>query len=218
MARDGAPLDRILAHLGEHGVEALDLNLACDARTARTCAAGSALFDHLPALRAVVSAARRHWPGLLTAKIRLGHEGADWRARFVERLHLLAAEGVDAVVLHPRFFEEKFKRRARLELLPWVASLTRLPLIANGDITGPDFVRAHAPHLQAAAGIMLGRMALVRPWIFATWDAPAEVDRAAVWNRMHAGPWSRRLLLWHDRERRHLRLRHSLSSRRIPAG
>jgi tRNA-dihydrouridine synthase len=99
---------------------------------------------------------------------------------FRRRLHLLEAEGVDAVVLHPRFFEEKFKRRARLELLPWVASLTSLPLIANGDITGPDFVRAHAPHLQAAAGIMLGRTAVVQPWIFATWDAPVEVDLAAV--------------------------------------
>ena len=130
--------------------------------------AGSALFENLDSLRAVLHKVRRLWPHVLTAKIRLGHQRPEWQPRFVERLRVLEEAGVDAVILHPRFFEEKFKRRARHELFPWAASLTRLPLIANGDLSGPDTLQGRAEHFQSVSAVMLGRMAVARPWIFAT--------------------------------------------------
>ena len=181
-ARD--PLERVLHQLAAQGVEAVDLNLACNARSVRACSAGSALFKNAEALRAVVGEARRHWSGILTAKIRLGSQSKDWESRFAERLRLLEDAGVDAVTLHPRFFEEKFRRRARMELIPWAASLTRLPLIANGDLGSPEQVRAQADHLRAACAVMLGRMAVTRPWIFAAWNGPVSVDLAAIWRKM----------------------------------
>jgi len=184
MVRESDPLDRILDRLGAHGVEAVDLNLACDAVSVRACEAGSSLFEKVPALRKVVEEARRHWPGLLTAKIRLGSRRSDWEARFIERLRVLEDCGLDAVTLHPRFFEDKFRRRARLELIPWAASLTRLPLIANGDLGGPEDVEVHAVHLRPACAVMIGRMAIARPWLFAHWAAPAAVDFAEVWRTM----------------------------------
>jgi tRNA-dihydrouridine synthase B len=184
MVNDRDPLERVLDRLGEAGADALDLNLACDAKAIRSCWAGSALFDNLEALRAVLHKARRLWPHLLTAKIRLGHQCPEWQPRFVERLRLLEEAGVDAVILHARFFEEKFKRRARHELFPWAASLTRLPLIANGDLSGRDMVQAQAGLFQSVSAVMLGRMAVAQPWIFATWDQPKSIDLAAVWRAM----------------------------------
>ena len=185
MVRAGDPLDRVLARLAEHGADAVDLNLACDAMSIRACEAGSALFENLEALRSVAQEARRHWPGLLMAKIRLGRRRPDWQPGFVARLRLLEEAGVDAVTLHPRFFEDKFRRRARLELIPWAACLTRLPLIANGDLAGPDQVQAQAEHLGPASAIMIGRMAIARPWLFASWDRPESVDLADIWRKMH---------------------------------
>jgi tRNA-dihydrouridine synthase len=185
MVRASDPIERILNRLGENRVDAIDLNLACDAMSIRACEAGSALFDNLEALREVLEATRRHWPHLLAAKIRLGGRGPDWQPRFIERLKLLEDAGVDVVTLHPRFFEDKFKRRARHELIAWAASLTRMPLIANGDLDSPGQVDALAAHLRPACGIMIGRMAIVRPWIFAAWDAPVAIDHAAVWRKMH---------------------------------
>ena len=179
------PLERILGQLEEMGADALDLNLACNSRAVRSRLAGSALFEDLDSLRAVLHRVRTLWPHLLTAKIRLGYERPEWQPRFVERLRLLEDAGVDAVILHARFFEERFKRRARHELFPWAASLTRLPVIANGDLAGPDTLRESAGHFQSASAIMLGRMAVARPWIFANWDQPAEVDLAAIWDRMY---------------------------------
>ena len=184
MVRAGDPLDRVLDRLGEHGVEAVDLNLACDAFSIRACEAGSALFENLESLRSVVRVARQHWPGLLTAKIRLGSRRPDWEPRFLERVRVLEEGGFDALTLHPRFFEDKFRRRARIELIPWAVSQTRLPVIANGDLTGPADIAAQAAHLQPAHAIMIGRMAIARPWVFAAWDAPIAVDHADIWRKM----------------------------------
>lgn len=179
------PLERVLDRLGEAGAEAVDLNLACNAKAIRSRWAGSALFENLESLRVVLHKVRKLWPHVLTAKIRLGHQRPEWQPRFVERLRLLEEAGVDAVILHPRFFEEKFGRRARHELFPWVASLTRLPLIANGDVSGPETLQGQAGHFQSVSAVMLGRMAVARPWIFANWDRPGSVDLAAIWNLMH---------------------------------
>ncbi len=185
MARALDPLDRVLDRLGEHGADAVDLNLACDAHAIRARASGSALFENLEALTTVVTSLRRHWPGLLTAKIRLGARHPDWQARFTQRIRILEACGADALVLHPRFFEDKFRGRARHEHLAWVSTLTRLPLIANGDLTGPESVHAQAKTLQPAAAIMIGRMAIAQPWIFAAWNDPHTVDPADFWRRLH---------------------------------
>lgn len=178
------PLEQVLDRLGEHGVEAVDINLACDALAARARSSGSALFDNFDALRIVIGLARRCWPGILTAKIRLGSRRPDWQPQFIERLRFLEEAGVDAVTLHPRFFEDKFKRLARQDLIPWAASLTRLPLIANGDLAGPAHIASRADDLRPASAVMIGRMAIAQPWLFAQWDAPVEVDLANVWRRM----------------------------------
>jgi tRNA-dihydrouridine synthase B len=185
MVNANDPVERILDRLGEAGADALDLNLACNARSIRSCSAGSALFDDLDALRAVLHKVRKLWPHVLTVKIRLGHQRPEWQPSFVERLRLLEEAGVDAVILHARFFEDKFKRRARHELLPWAASLTPLPLIANGDLSGSETLQGRANHFQSVSAVMLGRIAVACPWVFATWGRPVSVDLASIWNRMY---------------------------------
>jgi tRNA-dihydrouridine synthase B len=183
MVRQGDPLDSILARLGEGGADGVDLNLACDALSIRACEAGSALFENRQALQNVLESARRHWPGLLTVKIRLGSRRPDWESRLQERLAVIADAGVDAVVVHPRFFEDKFRRRARHEWLATLASVLRLPLIANGDLAGPEDVQRRRQQLAPACGVMIGRMAVACPWLFAAWDGPVEVDPRDVWHR-----------------------------------
>jgi tRNA-dihydrouridine synthase B len=179
------PVERIIDRLGEIGADALDLNLACNARSIRSRLAGSALFDNRDALSAVLHKVRKLWPHVLTVKIRLGHQRPEWQAGFVGRLRLLEEAGVDAVILHPRFFEDKFKGRARHELFPWAASLTSLPLIANGDLSGSHALQAQGDRFQSVNAVMLGRMAVACPWVFAGWDRPVSVDLASIWNRMY---------------------------------
>lgn len=178
------PLDRVIGRLSELRPDGLDINLACHAPAIRRQSAGSRLFDDAERLATVLDGVRRNWSGLLTVKIRLGTDTPGWEERFAVRARLFESAGVDAVILHPRFFEEKFKRHARHERLAWAASLTRLPLIANGDIVGPATAAGTPALFAPACGLMVGRMAVMQPWVFGAWEQPITVDRAAVWQRM----------------------------------
>ncbi len=184
MIRNTDRLDAVIGRLSEIAPDGLDVNLACHAPSIRRLDAGSQLFENLPELSAVLEMARKHWSGLLTVKIRLGRDTPAWKERFAERMKLFEDVGMDAVILHPRFFEDKFRRSARHELLPWVASLTRLPLIASGDVVSVAAVRGNPDRFKSAAGLMLGRIVAARPWIFASWDKAIEVDYGEVWRRL----------------------------------
>lgn len=184
MLRPGDPIDRVVERVASLQPDGIDVNLACHAPAIRHLDAGSRLFTDAAALARALGALRAYWPGLLLVKIRLGPEDPGWRDVLRARLRLFEDAGVDALTLHPRFFEDKFKRRARHEELAWVAAQTRLPVIANGDLDGPGAVAARAAHLARAAAVMVGRMAVVQPWIFAHWDRPVPVDHAALWHRM----------------------------------
>ncbi len=164
--------------------DGLDLNCACPAPKIRQRGAGSELFTDRPRLEGILRALRREWPGVLTVKIRLGRPEPSWRTILGDRLRLFADCGVDAVTLHPRFADEKLKRRARHEVFPELLAETRLPLIASGDLHGPEGVRRQAAALAGVAGIMVGRLAVVRPWIFRAWSDPDFFpEPVAVWER-----------------------------------
>ena len=184
MTDDAARLPEIVDRLAPVAPDGLDLNCACGAATIRRQGGGAALFEDADRLRRVVAALRRSFPGPLTAKIRLGRARDDWRPRLWERIRVLEEEGVDAIILHPRFVEDKFKRIARHDWMPEVAARMRVPLIANGDLAGAADVRRRAEAFRGVAGWMVGRQAVVRPWIFARWEQPGPPeDGAAVARR-----------------------------------
>lgn len=185
LVTDTDRLPAIIERLAEVAPDGLDLNSACPAPKVRQKRGGADLFEDARRLREIVRELRRLFPGPLTVKIRLGAASAHWRQRLRERLALLADEGVDAVTAHPRFAQEGLRRSARHELYAELAEAARLPIIANGDITGPEAARRFAPQLAPAAGLMVGRMAAARPWCFAQWHRPdLAVDPAEVWRRL----------------------------------
>lgn len=185
MLRPTDPIEVIVDKVSAMGPDGLDLNLACYAPVIRQLDAGSRLFENAPALRDVLSRVRARWPGPLLAKIRLGRDTVGMEARFEERLRIIEDAGVDAITLHVRFFEDKFKRRARHELFQWAATLTRLPIVANGDIQSRAQIEDNPRIFRSVSGLMIGRMAIARPWIFAGWRDPISVNLAEVWQRMH---------------------------------
>lgn len=178
------PLAAMVERLVAFGADGIDVNCACPSPSIRALRAGAFLFEDEDRLVRVLRELRRCYAGPLTVKIRLGKNSPDWREQLSRRLKLIEDCGADAITLHPRFRDEKLKRAARHDLFPWAAAQTRLPLIANGDITGPEIFGSFPEHFAAAAGIMVGRMAAVRPWIFAQWRRPAPVDVAAVWDTL----------------------------------
>ena len=185
LAWDTARLAETIERLSPLKPDGLDLNAACAAPSVLRSRGGADLCEDPARLCAILRVMRRAFAGPLFVKLRLGRETEGWRERLHARLRLLEDEGVDALTVHPRFHEEKFKRSARHELIAELAARTRLPVIASGDICGAHDPDARSAALAPAAGLMIGRMAAACPWVFARWHDPElAVDPAQVWRRL----------------------------------
>jgi len=177
----------IIEKLGAVSPHALDINAACPAPEILPRGFGAALYRDAKRLESVVRSVRANWGGVLTVKCRIGGDDKDWKATFRDRMKLFEAEGVDAVIVHPRFFNEKLRRVARWELFDWISAQTALPIIANGDITGAPEQSPRAALFSSARGIMIGRMAVVKPWIFREISrGPEVIDYAGVWEKYYS--------------------------------
>ena len=186
LVTEATRLPATLARLAPASRDGIDINLGCPAATVQQQGGGSNLFDDPARLRDIIHTIRRDFAGPLSVKIRLGRSTPDWRTVLHDRLHLLEDEGIDALTLHPRFAEESLNRfQPRHICYAELAAVTRLPIIANGDITGRDYVQMNESLLAPAAGLMIGRMAAARPWIFAQWHEPElRMDHHEVWTRL----------------------------------
>ena len=79
---------------------------------------------------------------------------------------MLEDEGIDMLSVHARLKKESFARRPRWEWIARIKEWLRIPVIANGGIftvqDAKDCLR-----VCGADGLMLGRGAVVKPWLFA---------------------------------------------------
>lgn len=165
---------------------ALDINAACPAPEILPQGYGASLFRDAGRFERVLKAVRRCWDGALTVKCRIGDDNEKWKQTLCERMKLCEDTGIDAVFVHPRYFNEKLKHRARWELFEWICGRTSLPVIANGDIDGAATIADHSSFFASVRGIMLGRIAVVKPWVFRDFGkAPPPIDYAAVWKTFY---------------------------------
>jgi nifR3 family TIM-barrel protein len=150
----------------DRGAHVVDINMGCPVDKVLKKDGGSKLLcDPDGTLRLVekVRAALKHTP--LTAKMRLGWDDRSIVAPQLARR--LEDAGVAMVTVHGRTTEMKFSGEARLDgIAQVVAAVKSIPVIGNGDVRTPH----HAQRMMQAtrcAGIMIGRAALARPWLFA---------------------------------------------------
>jgi tRNA-dihydrouridine synthase B len=166
---------------------AIDLNLGCPAPEIQHGGSGAALFRDFERLKFVLHRIRTCYDGTLTVKCRLGDEPERWRGPFTERLRLFEDFNVHAITVHPRYSTEKLKRRARWSEFPWIAAQTRLPVIGNGDVRSLKDVENNRGWFSPLAGLMLGRIAAQKPWIFCEFSGVTlpEINHAEIWDRLY---------------------------------
>ncbi|NBS38391.1 MAG: tRNA dihydrouridine synthase DusB [Betaproteobacteria bacterium] len=145
------------------------LNMGCPAKKVCALAAGSALMGQeslaLEIVEAVVEAlAHRREPVPVTVKMRTGINTA---SRNVRSLALaMASIGVSMIVVHGRTREQGFSGAAAYEDIGQVKASLSIPVIANGDIDSAAKAREVLAQ-TGCDGLMVGRAALGRPWLFA---------------------------------------------------
>ena len=145
-----------------NGADAIDVNMGCPAKTVTGGEAGSALMRDLDHAERLLAAVRGAVAVPVTVKMRLGWDHASLNAPELAR----RAEGLglDAVTVHGRTRQQFYKGRADWAAIRAVVAATRLPVIANGDVTSLAEARACLA-ASGAAGIMVGRAAVGRPWL-----------------------------------------------------
>jgi tRNA-dihydrouridine synthase 3 len=146
----------------------------------------------------------------VTAKIRLGWN--DKSRNHVEQAQAAVDGGADAIIVHGRTRDARYRQEADWNAIGEVVSAVSVPVIGNGDLLFPQDIAA-ARARSGCAAVMVGRGALVKPWIFreATtgyWDISAE-ERIGVYRRYvalavehwgadeHGTTRAREFLRWH---------------------
>ena len=160
---DAAMMAAAARHNVELGAQIIDLNMGCPAKKVCRVDAGSALLRDEPLVAAICAAVVRAVAVPVTLKIRTGYDRSRRNAVAVARIAQDA--GIAALTVHGRTREDHYEGEAEYETIAAVKQAVRIPVIANGDVTGP---RKAAAVLAAtgADALMIGRGALGNPWIF----------------------------------------------------
>lgn len=148
-----------------HRIDAqgIDLNFGCPAPKLRKQGAGCFLTKDHDLVKKIISTFRKNTHLPLTAKIRLG-ETHDVVA-FKEFCKIIEGEGVDCMTVHARLNGEKFCRKPRWEWIEKAKNCIKIPVIANGGIFTVEEAK-RCLTVSGADGLMIGRGAAFRPWIF----------------------------------------------------
>jgi len=147
----------------DQGAEIIDINMGCPAKKVCNKAAGSALLRDEPLVAEILSTTVAAVSVPVTLKIRTGWDRDHRNAVYIAKL----AEdcGVAALAVHGRTRADHYQGEAEYDTIAAVKAAVRIPVFANGDIDTPD----KAVAVLAATGcdgVMIGRAAQGRPWIF----------------------------------------------------
>ncbi len=164
---DPAALAAVGARLAtELRVSVVDINFGCPVRRVTEHArSGSYLLGQPRRVEQIVGrVVRACRPVPVTAKIRLGVSRD--RINAAEVVRAVEEAGGGAVTVHGRTANQQFRGRADWDRIAQLKPhLKRIPLIGNGDLRTPQSV-VEAMRRYPVDGVMVGRAALVRPWLF----------------------------------------------------
>ena len=147
----------------EFGAQIIDINMGCPAKKVCNKAAGSALMKDEKLVRAILEAVVAAVDIPVTLKMRTGW---DWDNRNAPVIARMAEDaGIQALAVHGRTRADKYNGNAEYDTIAAVKASVGIPVFANGDITTPEKARQVLAH-TGADGLLIGRGAQGRPWIF----------------------------------------------------
>jgi len=145
------------------GAQIIDINMGCPAKKVCNQQAGSALLADEPRVAAILSAVVAAVDVPVTLKIRTGTDPENRNA--VRIAQLAEATGIRSLAIHGRTRQCAFRGTAEYDSIAAVKQRVGIPVVANGDIDGPDKA-AEVLRTTGADALMIGRAARGNPWIF----------------------------------------------------
>ena len=150
-------------HNVELGADIIDINMGCPAKKVCKAWAGSALMQNEPLVEDILKAVVAAVDVPVTLKIRTGWAADQRNAPTIARI--AEQTGIAALAIHGRTRDQKYAGLAEYDTIAEIKQSISVPILANGDIDSPEKARKVLEH-TLADGLLVGRAAQGRPWIF----------------------------------------------------
>ena len=147
----------------DHGAQIIDINMGCPAKKVCNAWAGSALMRDEALVARILEALVASVDVPVTLKVRTGWAADRRNALAIARI--AEASGIAALTIHGRTRDQQYTGIAEYDTIAEVKAALSIPVIANGDIDGPDKA-ADVLRRTGCDAVMIGRAAQGRPWIF----------------------------------------------------
>ncbi len=147
----------------QSGAQIIDINMGCPAKKVCKKLAGSALLKDEHKVAAILTAVVASVDVPVTLKIRTGWDLSDRNAVSIAKM--AESIGIQSLAVHGRTRACRFQGPVEYDTIGEVAQAVDIPVFANGDITSATKAKAILDY-TGANGIMIGRAAQGKPWIF----------------------------------------------------
>jgi tRNA-dihydrouridine synthase B len=148
----------------DNGAQIIDINMGCPAKKVCNVSAGSALLRDEDLVRRILEAVVAAVPKVpVTLKFRTGWDREHKNGVTIARI--AADVGIQSLAVHGRTRADGYSGEAEYDTIAAIKASVTIPVIANGDITTPQKAK-HVLEHTGADGLMIGRAAQGRPWIF----------------------------------------------------
>ena len=155
------------------GAKFIDLNFGCPIDLVVRRGAGAALMKRPSRLAEVVAAVRRAVDVPLSAKLRLGY--SESKMNVVDLAKRAQDAGADAVGVHGRTRNQRYRLNARWDMIDEVAKAVDIPVLGNGDLLTPWDLE-HRRAETTVSSFLVARGALIKPWIFRELEEGLSLD------------------------------------------
>jgi tRNA-dihydrouridine synthase B len=145
------------------GAQIIDINMGCPAKKVCNKAAGSALMRDEALVREILATVVKAVNVPVTLKMRTGWDALNKNAPTIARM--AEDSGVQALAIHGRTRACMYQGEAEYETIRAIKRAVSIPVFANGDIDSPRKAKLVLEQ-TGADGVMIGRNAQGRPWIF----------------------------------------------------
>lgn len=143
----------------------IDINMGCPVKKVVRRGAGSALMKSPLIAAQIVKECRQALTGLIPLSVKFRSGWDEYSLNYLDFGLAMQDAGADFLCLHPRTTKQMFGGKSNWEHLAELKAKLNIPLIGNGDLQSPEDALAMLQETRCD-GLMIGRGALGRPWIF----------------------------------------------------
>lgn len=140
--------------------DGVDINFGCPAPKIVKNGDGSALLKDLTLLSKIIFEVKKSTTKPVSAKVRIGYD----ENNIVNIVRACEDGGADFITVHGRTKAQGYSGDVDLEAIATAKSISSIPVIGNGDVK--DFASYKKMLSTNIDGVMIGRGAIGKPWIF----------------------------------------------------